>query len=485
MIRRVMLGMLLAVVLLGLAADAARAEGEGYMELVSATPILYEGTPAWEYYYDVYSGGLGSASQIWMHGFDATQLLNPVNQRWDASAADGWSAAFWGDFPSYGSADLTEWELSGNPGEMINPIHTPDEYLVNPNMADAFLYPADITAENELHYWYGSIAQYIPGLYMTIRLVHPLGPGDISYSIIGPFYWEQQNAMIIGPAVASGPAGDFDGDGDVDADDVDICCDNRGDPDFDLDGDGDHDEDDCLFLIENLVELTDGSGRAGTMRGDFNLDGLINGTDLAIMGPGFGLPGLGYAAGNANCDDVINGTDLAILAARADHPELAGHRRLPALAAQAQVGRGWPSFVPEGLRRIDAAEMQARVGVQYQPDGRWFSDCRPFLCTVWRLRRGGVGGVVGHFADDQAGFVIAPVAVDQHQVADVDGHGQDLPEDAHGLVSPDDVVGRQPQRAEQAEVPKRQRDHAPPALFRGDPLNHEAAHERQLRGQAE
>ena len=78
MIRRLMLGTLLAVALVGWGATAARADGEGWMELVSATPISYEGTPAWEYYYDVYSGGLGSASQIWMHGFDANELLNPL-----------------------------------------------------------------------------------------------------------------------------------------------------------------------------------------------------------------------------------------------------------------------------------------------------------------------------------------------------------------------------------------------------------------------
>ncbi|MHC4985869.1 MAG: hypothetical protein ACYTFO_06910 [Planctomycetota bacterium] len=78
MIRRLMLGAMLAVVLVGLVAEAAWAEGEGCIELVSATPIVHEGTPAWEYYYDVYSGGLGSASQIWMHGFDANELLNPL-----------------------------------------------------------------------------------------------------------------------------------------------------------------------------------------------------------------------------------------------------------------------------------------------------------------------------------------------------------------------------------------------------------------------
>ena len=68
-----------------------------------------------------------------------------------------------------------------------------------------------------------------------------------------------------------------------------------------------------IYHVENLVELQDGSGRVGTMRGDFNLDGLVNATDLAIMNPNFGLSGMLYSDGNANCDTVINGTDLAIL----------------------------------------------------------------------------------------------------------------------------------------------------------------------------
>ena len=108
---------------------------------------------------------------------------------------------------------------------------------------------------------------------------------------------------------------DFDGDGDADADDVDILCANigGGNPLYDLDGDSDVDADDLTVLIETLIELTD--GRLGTAVGDFNLDGLINATDAAIMQASFGTTGLGYANGNTNCDSFINGTDLAILAA--------------------------------------------------------------------------------------------------------------------------------------------------------------------------
>ena len=109
--------------------------------------------------------------------------------------------------------------------------------------------------------------------------------------------------------------GDFDQDGDVDTDDIDILCDHMGDAAYDVDSDGDADEDDMIYLIEYLVELTDGSGRYGTKRGDFDLNGLINATDLATMNASFGFSGKKYGEGNANCDDFVNATDLAILAA--------------------------------------------------------------------------------------------------------------------------------------------------------------------------
>ena len=113
---------------------------------------------------------------------------------------------------------------------------------------------------------------------------------------------------------------DFDQDGDADADDIDILCANIGgaDPRYDVDGDGDCDSDDLVLLIENLVEWSEsvsGEQGVGTACGDFNLDGLVNATDLAIMQGGFGLGSQGYADGNGNGDSLVDATDLAILAA--------------------------------------------------------------------------------------------------------------------------------------------------------------------------
>jgi hypothetical protein len=76
----------------------------------------------------------------------------------------------------------------------------------------------------------------------------------------------------------------------------------------------------------------------GTQRGDFNLDGLINATDLAIIKSGFGLSGMGYADGNANCDDVIDATDLAILSGNFGYVAPAGAVPEPATIGLIALG---------------------------------------------------------------------------------------------------------------------------------------------------
>ena len=86
---------------------------------------------------------------------------------------------------------------------------------------------------------------------------------------------------------------------------------------YDVDGDGDADEDDLVYLIENLVEWTGlgGASGQGTAIGDFNLDGVVNLTDLQVMKTHFGQSGIGWAGGNSNCDDLVNLTDLQALKA--------------------------------------------------------------------------------------------------------------------------------------------------------------------------
>jgi len=49
------------------------------------------------------------------------------------------------------------------------------------------------------------------------------------------------------------------------------------------------------------------------LTGDFNLDGLVNATDLAVMKSSFGQSNMTWANGCANGDGLVNATDLALL----------------------------------------------------------------------------------------------------------------------------------------------------------------------------
>ena len=109
---------------------------------------------------------------------------------------------------------------------------------------------------------------------------------------------------------------DFDFDGDVDGSDLDILRDNLGSTDlrYDLDSDGDADADDLNYMIANNLQWVNGAfGGYGTVGGDFNLDGLVDTTDLARLAMSYGLD-VGWADGNANFDNMVDTTDLAILA---------------------------------------------------------------------------------------------------------------------------------------------------------------------------
>jgi hypothetical protein len=113
--------------------------------------------------------------------------------------------------------------------------------------------------------------------------------------------------------------GDFDLDGDVDIDDVDLLSANFGSTDtlYDIDNDGDADGTDFVLLINDLVEWSDpltGYSGAGTHRTDFNLDGWVNGTDLAILRANYGTTG-GFGQGNSMGTGFIDGLDLSTLQA--------------------------------------------------------------------------------------------------------------------------------------------------------------------------
>ena len=136
---------------------------------------------------------------------------------------------------------------------------------------------------------------------------------------------------------------DFDTDGDVDTDDLDLMLANltgagasAGDAAYDFDGDGDADLDDLIYVVENLAELQDGSGRVGTFMGDLDLDGLVGQSDLEAMTAAFGGAGT-WGDGNLNGDGVINAADLALLAANFGFEAPTG---VPEPATMALLGLG-------------------------------------------------------------------------------------------------------------------------------------------------
>jgi len=106
-----------------------------------------------------------------------------------------------------------------------------------------------------------------------------------------------------------GQPGDQNYDGAVDSLDVDHIWYQYGGPgEFplqnDLDHDGDADAGDTDIWVYDIVD---------TEYADFNIDGVINATDLAILGTYYGATDGTWGTGDANGDHLVDATDLAIL----------------------------------------------------------------------------------------------------------------------------------------------------------------------------
>ncbi|KKN86411.1 hypothetical protein LCGC14_0269660, partial [marine sediment metagenome] len=325
--RHAMVKLLSLVVLVGVIMAVAASAGayEWDMVLLEVNPINWQGQDAYEYIYDIYGTPY---NDFHLKGFDATGILNLYEGAfWDKW--EGWAAGYesWvtnfdpgtyqsPHYPSYGEGDgddvwwvhPSESEIIqndwGNPAYwggrgydpvhaathgIVNRWHAPSEYVAgagNSWMGGQVRTVAGGDAYDGLYFRYFTVdSQDWTGsqLEMTLRLIHLDGPnGTIVYDPDG-----FDGNTVIGP----GPSrADLDNDGDVDADDIDILCANMGGDvaTYDLDDSGTVDEDDMIYMIETMVELQDGSGRVGTRRGDFNLDGFVDGTDLALMKTAFG-----------------------------------------------------------------------------------------------------------------------------------------------------------------------------------------------------
>ncbi|MHC4562102.1 MAG: PEP-CTERM sorting domain-containing protein [Planctomycetota bacterium] len=240
--------------------------------------------------------------------FGNTGITGELHQHYSLSSAITTPTA---DNADYATAIDTHFlNSTADLNIMIAPTEQVSDAGPSAEPTDA-LPPFDASADTD----FGS---QLTGLF---GLKTPAATWDVAY-IVAPYGSSVTIRAVLGSSLGSdtidtriivAESGDFDGDRDVDIDDIDALRANVGDAAYDLDADGDADEDDIVALIENFVERTDGG--IGTYRGDFNLDGFVDGTDLAIFKAGFGQTGLGYASGNANSDDFINGTDLAIFKA--------------------------------------------------------------------------------------------------------------------------------------------------------------------------
>ena len=108
--------------------------------------------------------------------------------------------------------------------------------------------------------------------------------------------------------------GDLNTNGVIDGEDVELvsAAIALGSLEGDVNGDGVVDAADLEYLVEMKVLMDEETGEVGTSLGDLNLDGVVNGQDLALLKSGFGGSG-GYSSGDVNGDGVVNLTDLMTL----------------------------------------------------------------------------------------------------------------------------------------------------------------------------
>ena len=150
--------------------------------------------------------------------------------------------------------------------------------------------------------------------------------------------------VALGANVANG---DLTGDGNVDRHDIDVLADavTRGIASFlDLDGSGTVDGADTNHLVTNVI---------GTILGDANLDGFVDGSDFNIWNDNkFSTCGKSWSHGDLNGDQTVDASDFNIWSANRFTAAMAP-RIAPRVPRQAI---GAAAIVPENARTMSTVD---------------------------------------------------------------------------------------------------------------------------------
>jgi len=101
------------------------------------------------------------------------------------------------------------------------------------------------------------------------------------------------------------------------------------------------------IVVQDGTEFSFEGGIFASVGGDANLDGSVNGVDLAILAANFGGGATDVSTGDFNGDGSTNGVDLAILAANFGFSEVSAAETGISVQQAAELGGIDPAAVPE------------------------------------------------------------------------------------------------------------------------------------------